>query len=273
MAATALDQILAAVALVEQKMEAEAARWDARLVEGLSAVMVEAGKREEKLAARLLADAEEREKRLAMELLSIKAIETELAQRARWEEKQWEDMAGLMRLPREDTKKVKRVVDGITAGMAGIRAMLAAAAPAVVVEPEVKRGAGPAPGPAPTAPPRPRCAAPRGAVALGSTPEPEAMEGVVTTAVAMADYPVEDWSDMEGVEQEGLFASQHVLQLGAPAAPPAPVPEGWKKTKEKGKGKEVVVTVPPSSARTAHQRTRQAGVDRAMAEGAEKWAL
>ena len=57
---------------------------------------------------------------------------------------------------------------------------------------------------------------------------PEAMEGVVTTAPTVPakpqDDPIEDWSDMEGVEREGLFASRHAPEPGAsaPALPPAP---------------------------------------------------
>ena len=93
-----LEQILAAIAGMERRLEARDARWEERLVEGLPAVVPDANEREERMAARLLADAGEREvrlkadaegreKRLAAKLLAMDAVEEELALKAKWDVK------------------------------------------------------------------------------------------------------------------------------------------------------------------------------------------
>jgi len=183
-----------------------------------------------------------------------------------------------MELRREDLRKVMGTVDGIAAEIAEMRPAIRApvATPAHSMAPHAGRV--PNPTPPPAAPRRPRTVA------------PETMEGVVATAPtpgsAAQDDPVKEWEDKEGVERDGLFASQHAPALDAPAGMPAPAPVGLKRKKktemgkkkgketekEKGKGKEVAAAVPPKSHHTARQQARQAGVDRAAAEGAEKRA-
>jgi len=131
-AGSVLKQILAAVVRVERKMEekvrkveeaaeAAVARWDARLVDGLSAVLGEVGEREERLAARLLADTVEREKWLAVKLLALDVVETEQVQKAKWDLKQVEDLAVLIRSGRQELREIKRRVEEIATGMAGAR--------------------------------------------------------------------------------------------------------------------------------------------------------
>ena len=200
-------------------------------------------------AIAIMADAEEREKRLAMELLSVRAIETELAQRAKCEGKQAEDLAGVMRLRWEELREVKRVVDGIAVEMAEVRASLPVLVPVAprrqsAAAPEIKRAA-PSAAPAQAAPARPGRAT------------PEAMEGVVVTVPAPAntpwDDPIEDWEDMEGVEPEGLYTSHHAPELGAPTGATLDAP---KRKKEKGKAKEVQVAVPPAATPTPGRKPK-----------------
>ena len=62
-AASALEQILGAIVRMERKM-----------MEGMSAMVADAGEREERMTAGWLADAEEREKRLAVKLLATEGI-------------------------------------------------------------------------------------------------------------------------------------------------------------------------------------------------------
>jgi len=101
----------------------------------------------ERLDAGLRADAEAREARLTTKLLATEAIEAELAQRAQWEVKQWEDLVGVMRLRREDLREVKQAVEGIAAEMAGIRASLPAPAPAAPTRPSIEAPEVPMPAP------------------------------------------------------------------------------------------------------------------------------
>ena len=247
-AASALEQILAAIAGVERGLEERTAALEARMTEVMAAMTADADgraavaradaeERERRTRAGLLANADEREKRVTTELLSVRAIETGLARRAEWEVEQWEKLSDIMGLWREDIREVKRAVDGIAAAVAG-------------------QGADPAPAPTP-----------RMVVTA-----PEAMEGVRATApLAPEEDPVEEWSDMEGVEREGLFASRHVPGMDAPIPPEAEAPESPKKKnkrKEKGKAKEREVAVPPSSARAARQQRRQTEVDRVRAVAA-----
>jgi len=296
-----LKQILAVVAKVDQKMEEKArkveealeaavARWDARLVEGLSAVLGEVGEREERMVARLctdagerearqLADAKEREKRLEVRLLALDEIETEQVQKAKWDLKQCEDLAVMMRARREELGEVKRGVEGIAAEIAGMRAL---GGPPTLAAANVQAVA-------PAAPTRQRPTAP----VEHSTPQP--MEGVMTTASPAAcvlqEDPIEEFSDMEGVERDGLFASRHAPALSSPTsvsssgtpAPldygPVPAParealvEKEKKTrKDKGKGKAVQLVAPPTLAckpkGSVQQQRRQAEVDKNRAEAA-----
>jgi len=96
--------------------------------------------------------------------------------------------------------------------------------------------------------------------------EPEAMEGVVATRQKEIKDEVEEWSDMEGVEREGLFGSKHAPAPGEPVSsmPPGPTTEEKeKKGKEKGKGKAVQIAAPAAMGRAARQRKRQAAVDAA----------
>ena len=92
------------------------------------------------------------------------------------------------------------------------------------------------------------------------------MEGVVATRQKEINDEVEEWSDMEGVEREGLFGSKHAQ---APGEPVSSMPQGpttgekEKKGKEKGKGKAVQDAAPPAMGRAACQRKRQAAVDEA----------
>ena len=81
----------------------------------------------------------------------------------------------------------------------------------------------------------------------------------MTAAPAVHNDPIEDWSDMEGVEREGLHASQHAPAAGAPDRP-------WKG--KGGKGKAVQTATPPAIGQAGRQRKRQAAVDAAKAEKA-----
>jgi len=98
---------------------------------------------------------------------------------------------------------------------------------------------------------------------------PQPMAGVAAT-LAQADE-TEQGDSMEGVEWEGLFASQHTPELGAavPTQGMAPGPSK-KKAKEKEKGKAVQIAVPPALGRVARQARRQTAVDEARAGRAEE---
>jgi len=240
-----LKQILAAVAWAERKMEEKVVALEGRMMEGMAAIAANANEG----SAKLLADAEEREKRLAVKLLAMDSIELELTQKAKWEIKQWENLGVMMRSRRKEIKEIKQEVDGIAAGMSGTRATGLAPVPGLV---------------RPTAPQAVHMP-PLGA-ALVATQERDAMEGVVAdTHVTPQEDPAEDWSDMEGVEREGLFALQHSPEFGAPKAP----------IKEKGKAKEVQSSTPPSATparktkASARQLKHQAAVDEAIAEKAK----
>jgi hypothetical protein len=93
-AASALEQILAAVAEVERKA-------DARL-------------------AMAMADTEEREKRLAVKLLAMEALETDAMERGRWEIKQWQVWAKEMGERKEELREIKATVDGVVQQLAGL---------------------------------------------------------------------------------------------------------------------------------------------------------
>jgi len=278
-AGSVLKQILATVARVEWKMEKKArkveeaveaavARWDARLVERLSAVLGKMVEMEERMVARLRTDAKEREKRLEVRLLALDAIETEPAQKAKWDLKQCEDLAVMMRARREELAEVKHGVEGIAAEIAGIRALgglptLATATVRAVALAAVGHG----------------------------TRQP--IEGVMVTAPPAAwvlqEDPIKEFSDMEGVECDGLFASWYALALStttsvsssrtpapldsrsvpAPARE-APVEKEKKARKDKGKGKAVEIATPPTPTYkpkgSAQQQRRQAEVNKKRAE-------
>jgi len=278
-AGSVLKQILAAMARVERKMEEKTrkveeaaevavARWDARLVERLSAVLGKVGEMEERMVARLWADAEEREKRQEVRLLALDAIQTQQVQKAKWDLKQCEDLAVIMRARQEELGEVKYGVEGIAAEIAGMRALggpptLAAATVRAVAPVVVGHG----------------------------TPQP--MEGVMVTGPPVAwmlqEDPIEKFSDMEGVEHDGLFASRYAVALSTPTSVlssgtltpldwgPVPAPareapvEREKKTrKNKGKGKAVEIAAPPTPTckpkGSAQQQRRQAEVDKKRAE-------
>ena len=71
---SALAQILAAIARVERKLEAKVQALGETMMEGMVAGVADADSR----ARAIMADAEEREKRVAVKLLATEAIETEL---------------------------------------------------------------------------------------------------------------------------------------------------------------------------------------------------
>jgi len=175
-----------------------------------------------------MADAEEREARLAVKLLATEGIERDMLAKANWDIKQWTDLAQLMERRRVEIGEIKKAVEGIAVLAAGGPTLHPRAGPAAV--------------------------------------EPEAMEGVVATRQKEIKDEVEEWSDMEGVEREGLFGSKHAPALGEPVSsmPPGPTTEEKKKKgKEKGKGKAVQIAASPAMGRAARQQKRQAAVDMA----------
>jgi len=218
-AASALEQILAAIAGVEQKMEEKVTALEARMMEGMGALAADEHEREARVAARLMADAEEREARLAVKLLATEGIEREMLAKANWDIKQWTDLVQLMERRRVEIVEIKKAVEGIAVLAAGGPTLHPRAGPAAV--------------------------------------EPEAMEEVVATRQKEIKDEVEEWSDMEGVEREGLFGSKHAPAPGEPVSsmPPGPTTEEKEKNgKEKGKGKAVQITAPPAMGRAACQR-------------------
>jgi len=227
-AASALEQILAAIAGVEQKMEEKVTALEARMMEGMGALAADENEREARVAARLMADAEEREARLAAKLLTTEGIEREMLAKANWDIKQWTDLAQLMERRRVEIGEIKKALEGMAVLAAGGPTLHPRAGPAAV--------------------------------------EPEAMEGVVATRKKEINDEVEEWSDMEGVERDGLFGSKHAPAPEEPVSsmPPGPTTEvKEKKEKEKGKGKAVQVAAPPAMGRAVCQRKRQAAVDEA----------
>jgi len=109
--------------------------------------------------------------------------------------------------------------------------------------------------------------------------EPEEMEGVIVTREE--EDEVEEWSDVEGVEQEGLFVSRHAPEPGMPVATPAPEPEPRKKEKgkakekgkekEKGKAKEVRIAVraPAAPVRSILKHPETVAAEKAVKEEME----
>ena len=166
-AASVLEQILAAIAGVEQKMEEKVTALEVQMMEGMGALTADENEREARVAARLMVDAEEREVRLAVKLLATEGIEREMLAKVNWDIKQWTDLVQLMERRRVEIGEIKKAVEGM--------AVLAAGGPTLHLQ------AGPA------------------------AVEPEAMEGVVATWQKEINDKVEEWSDMEGVEREGLF--------------------------------------------------------------------
>jgi len=229
-AALALEQILGAVVRVEKKMEEKVAALEARIVAGIGA---------------RAAEDEEREKRLAVRLLALNGIETELAQKGQWEIKQWTDLAAFLERRRVEIREIREAVAGLAQ---------AAAAPERAT--------------AIFSPPSTRERAPPGPTVPGA---PQLMEDVVVTP---AQEIGGEGDNMEGVEREGLFASQHALALGesASAKQGGPGQEGIKKKKQKGKAKAVQIAEPQAPSRTprgsAYQQRRQAALDAARLTGA-----
>jgi len=238
-AASALEQILVAIAGAERRMEEKVTALEAQMMEGMGARGANENEREVRAAARLLAHAEEREKRLALKLLAIDAIETELTQKGQWELKQWDDLARVQEARRRAIREVRQAVDSLASEMA-----------------REGRAHQEGPGAAGTV----------GAVALTKGGATQPMEGVVATTVTVEE--VEQGDDMEGVEREGLFGSKHAPAPGepVPVMPPGPATEEKEeKEKGKGKGKVVQIAAPPATGRVARQRKRQATVDAAKA--------
>jgi hypothetical protein len=129
-------------------------------------------------------------------LLTVDAIEEEQGHKAKWDLKQWEDVAGLMRLRRENLLEVRQAVVGIEDETAKMRRALANShtgqnpAAATAREPGLQA---------------------MGGVVMGA---PEAMEG--TGSAATASMPadlVQDGGVMEGVEWGGLLASRYIAVL------------------------------------------------------------
>jgi len=209
-AASPLEQILAAIAGLERKMEEKVGALEVRMMVGTGALVAGEGEREVRKAARLIMNAEEREKRLTVKLLATEGIEREMLEKASWDIKQWTDLAELMERRRVQIGEVRKAVE-----------MLALQQAAMSVQPLSVRTA---------------------------TTEPEAMEGVTTTQQDEDEDKVEEWSDMEGVEQEGLFGSKHTLALGEPVPSMPPAPEMGERKKEKGKAKAMQIAVPPAPA-------------------------
>jgi len=56
---------------------------------------------------------------LAVKLLALDAVETEQVQKVKWDLKQVEDLAVLIRSGRQELREVKRRVEEIAAGMVG----------------------------------------------------------------------------------------------------------------------------------------------------------
>jgi len=138
------------------------------------------------------------------------------------------DLAQLMERRRVEIGEVKKAVEGIAALAAGGPTLPQRAGPAAV--------------------------------------ESEAIEGVVATRQKETKDKVEEWSDMEGVEREGLFGSMHAPAPGepVPTMPPGPATEEKeKKEKGKGKGKVVQIAAPPATGHAVRQQKRQATVDAA----------
>jgi len=200
-------------------------------------------------AARLLADAEEREKRLAMKLLAVDAIKRELTQKDQWELKQSEDLARVLEARRRDIREVRQVVDSLASEMA----------PEGRAHQEGPGAAETAGASAPQAGPSPREGA-----APTKTGVPQPMEGIVATEAV--EEEAEQGDDMEGVEQEGLYGSRYAPAPGEPM----PGAAGGKREEEKGKGKKVQIAAPPATGCAARQRKRQAAVDTAKAMEPEK---
>ena len=236
-AASALEQILAAIAEAERKVEDKVAALEARIMEGMGGLASDADGR----AARLLADAEERKRRLAVKLLAMEAIEMELAQKVQWELKQWEYLAHVLEARRRDIGEVGQAGDSLTNKVAkGVGALPVATMALSAAEP---------------------LAAP--AIRRRLVLQP--MEGVETMPTPEGNTSQVD--DMEGVEREGLFRSKHAPALGEPV--PTRLGEKDKKEKDKGKGKAVQIATPSATDRVARQWKKQATVDSAKAKKPE----
>jgi len=100
--ALVLVQILSAIARVEQKMEEKMAILEVQMMEGMRVLATDKNDREAGMTAWLLVDTEEREKRLAIELLVVNTIKMELVQKTQWELKQWKDLAHIYEERRRD---------------------------------------------------------------------------------------------------------------------------------------------------------------------------
>jgi len=233
----ALGEVMAAIAAAEARltyrMEERVVALERKMVEGMAALSADAEGRLQPQA-----DAEEREKRVAVKLLATEGIELELLQRAQCENQRWEELGERLRERKKEIGAVKKVVDGLAQrlGDAGV------SHPGPRVAAPTQRAPIPCPLAAPplaVVPAVPREGKkPRGSVhqqyhqaAANEVTarvdkaelQPEKMEGVVAMAPSPPEQedPVEDWSDMEGVERGGLYTSPHAPTMGEPE-PTAP---------------------------------------------------
>jgi hypothetical protein len=180
-AASALEQILAAIGALEKRT---------------SAMEVAAEARHEQVGLKLrdmVTTAEKRKKELGSKLLALGEIETELAQKAPWEIQQWAGLKLMMQDREREAGEVRVAVETMGQQLAYLMAGGAVRAPAV-----------PAAATEPTS--------------VGDAKAPSAseqMEGVEATRVQ--GKPAED---MEGVERGGLYGSRHAPEPGEPDPSP-----------------------------------------------------
>jgi hypothetical protein len=265
-AASALEQILAAIAGVERKMEGKIEALKEVMMEGMTAMVADADSR----AAAMMADAEEREKRLAVRLLAFEGLETEMVEKGKWEIEQWKVWAKEMGERKGELRAIKATVDGAVQQLATLAAGSAVGPPAPCTEKPQQNLMLPV---VPAAPGVSRKA--KGSVhqqrrqtALNEVAtryeKLDTMEGVVATAPALQENPIEEWSEMEGVEREGLYASQHAPPEGEEPAVIQP-PARPAARKAKGKGKEATPVAP----RSILKRPETAAVERASLERKE----
>jgi len=127
-AASALEQILAAIVGAERKMEAKVAVLKAKMMKGMNALAADAERRKVRPSVRLLADAEERQKSMAVKLLATEGMEAEMLQKKQWGVKGW-DLAGLMKNRRKEIGEVRCAVDRIAEEIANIVVEMLLAAP------------------------------------------------------------------------------------------------------------------------------------------------
>jgi len=263
-----LAEMLAAIVLPEKRIEAREVGMEKRMEERAAEREEKAEERErwagvrEKMGREREARLTERVEAMGKKLAEgLTALSRDMGTKAQWDQAQWESLGREMERCRKEIAEVGRQTK-----LAAV--VVAIETPALPLQRKQEQRRQPA---------EPRWEERRADTLALSTQQavaerqqkalpPAEMEGVVMTKIEVEE--MEEFSDMEGVEREGLFALQYAPELDAPATSPAPAPEGQKKKKGEGKGKEKEV-----GARKARQQARQAVVDRAAAEGAEKRVL